>query len=203
MIEQGIVSNHFREDEFTLSDKILVCPILEAGSVGRKVYMPVGLWYNYWDNTTYYGGKEHYIAAPLHSIPMFVKAGSVIPEYPVMQYTQEYDLDELKLNIYYADYNVISFMYEDHGDTFGYEQDIYLEKKFSLTGTNNSITIQQSKEGLYTPLYEFYNLNFIGIPFEITKIIVDGKEISDYNYDTHTEILKFKALKTFKKLEIN
>jgi alpha-glucosidase len=202
MIEQGIVSNHFREDEFTLSDKILVCPILEAGSVGRKVYMPVGLWYNYWDNTTYYGGQEHYIDAPLHSIPMFIKAGAVIPEYPVMQFTQEYDLEELKLNVYFADYNVISFIYEDHGDTFGYEQDIYLEKKFSLTGTSNSINIQQSKEGLYTPLYELYNMNVIGIPFTINKIIADGKEIEDFHHDTHTEILKFKVSKNFKKLEI-
>lgn len=202
MVEQGVAKNHFREDEFTFGDKILVCPVLEPEATGRKVYLPEGKWFNYWTNEVVLGGDEVYVEAPLHSMPIFVKAGAVIPEYPVMQHVQEYELEELKLNIYYSDYMVNSFMYEDHGDTFGYEQDIYMEKKFVLTGTSFSVNIQQSREGLYTPLYEFYNINLIGLPFNITKIVADSREITDYTIDPQG-IVKFKVNKNFKKLDIS
>src|SRR6195952_4937845 len=89
------------------------------------------------------------VATPLEIMPIFVKAGSVIPEYPVMQYVGEKEIEEVKLNIYYSDYEVNSFLFEDYGETFAYEQDIYLEKKFVVKGDEKGLTIQQSMEGLY------------------------------------------------------
>src|SRR4051812_33633200 len=93
------------------------------------------------------GGKELVVQTPLDIIPMFVKAGSVIPEYPVMQYTNEREIEEVKLNIFYSDYEVNSFLFEDYGETFAYEQDIYLEKKFVVNGTAEMLSIQQTMEG--------------------------------------------------------
>ena len=58
-----------------------------------------------------------------------------------MQYVDEKPIDELWLNIYYADYEVNSFLFEDHGDTFAYEQDIYLEKKFSVRGDGKNLIV--------------------------------------------------------------
>ena len=97
------------------------------------------------------------MATPLETMPIFVKAGSVIPEYPVMQYVGEKEIDEVKMNIYYSDFEANSFIFEDYGETFAYEQDIYLEKKFVVTGSANKQTKQQSMEGLYTPRYENYH----------------------------------------------
>ena len=171
MLEQENISNHFRQDEFCFGDKILVCPVLEQGANARNVYLPKGQWYNFWTHDLLNGENEYHIQAPLEDMPLFIRAGSVIPEYPVMQYVDEKPIDELWLNIYYADYEVNSFLFEDHGDTFAYEQNIYLEKKFSVRGDGKNLNIQQITEGLYTPNYELYDYNVIGLPFTVAKIL--------------------------------
>ncbi|WP_259066430.1 glycoside hydrolase family 31 protein [Mucilaginibacter sp. X4EP1] len=200
MQEQDVISNHFRQDEFTYGDKILVCPVLEPGAKSRKVYLPKGKWYNYWTFELVEGGKEIEVPTPLDTIPLFIKAGSVIPEYPVMQYVGEKEIEEVKLNIYYSNYEVNSFLFEDYGETFAYEQDIYLEKKFVVNGKPSGVTIQQSLDGLYTPRYESYYFNVIGIPFTPTKILADGKDIPFSIDDNHC--LEFKFTKNFKHIEI-
>jgi len=201
MQEQAVQTNHFRQDEFTYGDKILVCPILAPGQTSRRVYLPKGKWYNFWTNEMVDGGKELEVSAPLETIPVFIKAGSVLPEYPVMQYVGEKEIEEVIMNIYYSDYEVNSFLFEDYGETFAYEQDIYLEKKFVVNGKNDRLTIQQSMEGLYTPRYENYHINIIGLPFKPSKIITDNGETKDFIIDAD-KIVQLKFRKNFKKLEI-
>jgi alpha-glucosidase len=178
--EQDVLSNHFRQDEFTYGDKILICPVLEPGQKSRSVYLPKGKWYNFWNHELVEGGKEIIVLTPLDIIPIFVKAGSVIPEYPVMQYVGEKEIEEVKLNVYYSDTEANSFLFEDYGETFAYEQDIYLEKKFVVKGKDRKLTIQQSMEGLYTPRYENYHFNIVGLPFKPTRIIADNSEVKDF-----------------------
>ncbi len=202
MAEQEVISNHFRQDEFTYGDKILVCPVLEPGKPSRIVYLPKGTWYNFWDNEVTEGGKEIEVATPLETIPLFIKAGSVIPEYPVMQYVGEKEIEEVKMNIYYTGYEVNSFFFEDYGETFAYEQDIYSEKKFVVNGTKTNLTVQQSMEGLYTPRYETYAFKLIGLPFKPSKIVADGKEITDFAMN-EDKCWEFKFTKNFKQLEIS
>ncbi|HEY0175989.1 MAG TPA: TIM-barrel domain-containing protein, partial [Pedobacter sp.] len=201
MLEQENVTNHFRQDEFAYGDKILVCPILEKGAVSRTVYLPKGQWYNFWTHEVLAGESEHLIQAPLEDMPILIRAGAVIPEYPVMQYVGEKNVEEVLLNVYYANYEVNSFFFEDHGDTFAYEQDIYSEKKFTVKGSDHQLIIQQKLEGLYTPNYELYNYNLIGIPFGVKKVTVDGMEIKDYFFDDRSS-LRFKSNKNFSEIQI-
>jgi alpha-glucosidase len=201
MHEQDLLLNHFRQDEFTYGDKILVCPVMEPGQLKRNVYLPKGKWFNFWTFEVLDGGKEVTVDTPLETIPLFVKAGSVIPEYPVMQYIGELEIEEVKLNIYYTDYEVNSFLFEDYGETFAYEQDIYLEKKFVVNGGSRTLTIHQSMEGLYTPRYEGYHLNIIGLPFKPGRIVADGKLVKDFNINADGTV-EFKFSKNFKQIEI-
>jgi alpha-glucosidase len=201
MLEQDNIGNHYRQDEFAFGDKILICPVLEQGAVSRYVYLPKGAWYNFWNQEVLHGGKEHHISAPLEEMPMFVRAGSIIPEYPVMQFVGEKKIDEVVLNVYYSDAEVNSFFYEDHGDTFAYEQDIYSEKKFNVKGDGQSLTIRQSVEGLYTPNYELYHYNVIGLPFQVKTITVDDKELTAFQIDD-TRNLHFRSDKKFSEIKI-
>ncbi len=182
MHEQDVYKNHFRQDEFTYGDKILICPVLAPDQATRNVYLPKGKWYYFWTNEMVDGGQEVEVTTPLDTMPIFMKAGAVIPEYPVMQYVGEHEIQEVKLNVYYADYEVNSFLFEDYGETFAYEQDIYLEKKFVVEGQKNKLTIQQSMEGLYTPRYENYDFNIIGLPFKPTRIIADNKVVKEFTF---------------------
>jgi alpha-glucosidase len=201
MQEQDVLLNHFRQDEFTYGDKILICPVLSPGQTKRNVYLPKGKWYNFWTNEMVDGGKEVSVATPLDIIPVFVKAGSIIPEYPIMQYVGEKPIEEVKLNIYYSGYEANSFYFEDYGETFAYEQDIYLEKKFAVKGDGKTFTIEQSMEGLYTPRYEGYKINLMGLPFKPTKIVGDGKVIK-FTFDKVKNIVEFNFSKNFKHIEV-
>jgi alpha-glucosidase len=201
MLEQENVGSHYRQDEFTFGDKILICPVLEQGAVSRNVYLPKGAWYNYWNHELLQGGSEHHIAAPLDEMPIFVRAGSIIPEYPVMQYVGEKKIDEVVLNVYYTDVEVNSFFYEDHGDTFAYEQDIYSEKKFNVNGDARTLIIGQSVEGLFTPNYETYSYNVVGLPFKVKSITIDDKEIADFSVNG-AKALHFKSDKKFTEVRI-
>ncbi len=166
------------------------------------VYLPQGTWFDYWTHEPYAGAKEHTIATPLESMPVFVKAGSVIPEWPLMQYVGEIEPEEMKFQVYYSDYEVNSFYYEDHGDTFAYEQDIYTEKKFVVRGDTISLNIKQYSEGLYTPRYEIYELKLIGLPFLPSRVTVDGKELKqDFVFDELRRVI-IRANKNFKEIQV-
>ena len=202
MTEQENVDNFYREDEFTFGDKILVSPVFHPGQKSKVVYLPQGTWFDYWTHEPYAGAKEHTIATPLESMPVFVKAGSVIPEWPLMQYVGEIEPEEMKFQVYYSDYEVNSFYYEDHGDTFAYEQDIYTEKKFVVRGDTISLNIKQYSEGLYTPRYEIYELKLIGLPFLPSRVTVDGKELKqDFVFDELRRVI-IRANKNFKEIQV-
>ena len=203
MVEQEQFNNWFRQDEFTFGDKILICPIFEPGAKGRWLYLPRGDWYYYWTNEIFKGGNEDlWLDVTLETMPLFIRAGSVIPEYAVMQHTGERESDHLNLSIYYSDYLVNSFIYEDHGDTFAYEQDIYTEKKFIVNGTDTSMVIEQSWQGLFTPSYDTYHIRIIGLPFSPKSVVRDGKKVRDFSIDEKTGYLELVVFKSFKKLEI-
>ncbi|RKD16103.1 glycosyl hydrolase [Pelobium manganitolerans] len=202
MLEQDKPVNRYREDEFTFGDKILACPVLEEGATSRKVYLPKGVWFNYWTLEQFEGGEEILVDAPLDSMPIFVKAGSVVPEYPVMQHTNEFEVEEMKFQVYYSATEVNSFYFEDHGDTFAYEQDIYMEKKFVVNGDKKCMTIKQSVEGLFTPRYEMYELVINGLPFKPGKLLIDGKAYNGSLELNEQNRLIVKTPKQFKQVQV-
>ena len=201
MMEQDHPDNSWRQDEFTLGDKILVCPVLDQGAVSRMVYLPEGKWYYMGRHEILEGGVESHVEAPLDVMPVFVKAGSVIPFYPVQQYVGELEIKEIILHVYYSDYDANSFLYEDNGDTFAYEQDIYTEKHFAYKHHESSFTIEQTMEGQYTPRYDTYYIKFSGIPYAEYEIRVDGIK-TDVLMDEEEGIPAVRVFKSFGVLEV-
>ncbi|HEY1023673.1 MAG TPA: TIM-barrel domain-containing protein [Sphingobacteriaceae bacterium] len=201
MHEQQDLINHVREDEFTFGDKILVSPVTDQNAQDKHVYLPNGTWYHYWSHEVFDGGKEHKVSAPLETMPIFVKAGSVIPEAPLMQFVGEFEVAKLMFQVFYSDHEVNSFYFEDHEDTFAYEQDIYLEKKFIVKGDAGKMTIKQVIEGLFTPRYATYDLKIIGLPFTAQKVSADGKEIAGFVTDERNS-LRIEVNRNFKEIHI-
>ena len=176
--DQEDIQTHYRNDEFVFGNQILVCPILEPNSVGRRMYIPRGLWYNYWTNEEVKGGKEIWVDTKFDQIPIFVKAGAIIPKYPVQQYVGELDFDELTLDIYYKAGKEKSVVYEDAQDGYDYKKGRYSFLSFQMTGKDKELIIQLHKEGKYDTNYSKYKINLIGLPFKVNTIEIDSVEVS-------------------------
>ena len=69
----------------------------------KNVYLPEGEWYYNWNNQFYKGNTEVTIPTPIDQIPIFIKAGAVVPTYPKIQYIGEKPIKEITLYVYYKD----------------------------------------------------------------------------------------------------
>ncbi len=107
------------KDQFLFGPAFLVNPVTTAGATSRDVYLPGGTWYDFWTGSTVDGGGEQSVDAPLSRIPLFVRAGSIVPLGPMIQYATE-SVDPLELRIYEgADASFT--LYEDADDGYAYE----------------------------------------------------------------------------------
>lgn len=166
---------HFRTDEFIFGEQILVCPVQEPNAQGRRMYLPRGIWYNYWTNEAVVGGMEKWVVAGLDKIPIFIKEGAMIPKYPVQQYVGELEIKELVLDVYYKNGVETSTVYEDGQDGYDYKKGRYSLRNFNLKGKPNELLIQQFKDGSFITSYETFKMNLHGLPFKIKKIQVDNE----------------------------
>ncbi|MBJ2124072.1 glycoside hydrolase family 31 protein [Flavobacterium sp. IB48] len=175
--DQDDTQTHYRNDEFIFGNQILVCPILEPNAVGRRMYIPRGEWYNYWTNELFIGGREIWIDTKFDEIPVFVKAGAIIPKYPVQQYVGELEFDELTLDVYYKNGKEQSAVYEDAQDGYDYKKGRYSYLSFRHVGKEKELIIQLHKEGKYITPYTKYKINLIGLPFKVVEIEIDNEKI--------------------------
>ncbi len=175
--DQEDQQTHYRTDEFIFGNQILVCPILEPNAKGRRMYIPKGGWYNYWNDEIIIGGKEHWVVADMDKIPLFVKKGAIIPKYPVQQYVGEKRIDELILDVYYKNGKEKSVVYEDDQDGYDYKKGRYSLRIFKMTGKENELAIQQHKEGKFITSYQDLKLKLHGLPFKIDRVELDNEQI--------------------------
>lgn len=125
-----------------------------------KVYLPAGsVWYDFWTNEKYKGGQKIEKIVNLQSIPLYVKAGSIIPFGPDVQYATEKSWDNLTVKIYPgADADFV--LYEDEFDNYNYEKGGYTEIPFHWNEKSNTLTID-SRKGNFKGMIEKRNFNLI------------------------------------------
>jgi len=107
----------------------------------RDLYLPKdNKWVNFWTGETFEGGQEITVDAPIDKIPLFVKAGSILPMGPFIQYTSEKPADPIELRIYTGADGEFE-LYEDENDTYNYEKGIYSTIKFTWNDAEQKLTI--------------------------------------------------------------
>jgi alpha-glucosidase/alpha-D-xyloside xylohydrolase len=109
------------EDAYLWGDSLLVAPVLEPGARRRTTYLPAGLWWDFWTNATIEGGREVTREVDLDTLPLYVKAGAVLPIGPIKQYALEESSEPLTLRVYPGADGTMS-LYEDDGTSFRYQQ---------------------------------------------------------------------------------
>ena len=110
-----------------------------------EVYLPAGCkWYDYWTNNTYEGGQNVKANAPLAYSPLYVKAGSIIPVGPEVQYTSEKPWDNLDIKVY-PGANAEFTLYEDEGDNYNYQKGMFSTITFKWNDKSKTLTVDRRK----------------------------------------------------------
>ena len=138
-------------------------------------YLPKGAtWYDFWTNKAYKGGQNVTLTTTLNRVPMFVRAGSILPLGPEMQYVGEKAWDNLELRLYPGADGSFT-LYEDEGDGYNYERGIYATITFRWNDRNRSLTIG-ARQGQYPGMLTTRQFTLV-LPDGTTRtVIYDGSE---------------------------
>ncbi len=108
-------------DQFMFGPSILVSPVTLQGATSRKLYLPSApAWYDFWTGRKTLGGQRIEASAPLDRIPLYIKAGAILPLGPEIEYAGQKPDEPIELRIYRGA-NGSFVLYEDQGDTYAYE----------------------------------------------------------------------------------
>lgn len=146
------LNTHHITDQYLFGPSLLVCPVTQPmyygigsqpipdGAKARAVYLPTGCcWFNFWDGTLYEGGQTIVADAPLQTIPLYVRGGSILPMTQAMQYVDEMPDAPYEMRVY-CGADAEFTLYEDAGDSYDYEKGSFalihlrwIEEKKELT----------------------------------------------------------------------
>jgi alpha-D-xyloside xylohydrolase len=143
------------DDQFLFGSSLMVCPVtepmyyeknsrpIEGAAKTREVYLPGGTgWYDFWTNRYYEGGQTITAAAPIDIIPLYVKAGSILPMTQFMQYVDELPDAPVEVRIYSGKDTEFE-LFEDEGDSYRYEEGEYAITKLAWSERNQKLEVNK------------------------------------------------------------
>jgi alpha-D-xyloside xylohydrolase len=131
-------------DQFMFGPAMMACPVTKAGAANRSVYLPAGTaWTDFWTGRTYPGGQTVEAASPIETMPLFIRAGSIIPYGPAIEYASQKS-DPIELRVYRGANGEFT-LYEDEGDNYNYEKGRYATISIKWNDTTHMLTIGKRK----------------------------------------------------------
>jgi alpha-glucosidase len=178
------------DDQFFIGNDLLVAPLFNDRG-DRKLYLPAGLWYDFFDEESPETGDREIErkGVPLNRLPVYVRAGAIIPLGPVMQRTGEKPLDHLTVNVYgfgandqanNAQENAFE-LYEDDGASDDYQKGRFERTRLHFEQSQEGVTFTiaaKSGNGTYRAVgSRAYTLRFHGLQAPSGKVLLNGKAI--------------------------
>ncbi len=165
--------DHQFQHQYLFGPSILVAPV-ESNKDVTKVYLPAGEWYYLHDFRKLNGDQEFYLECPIHKLPVFIKAGAILPmQRPVINTKEK--VDQLDLHIYAGKENTSFDFYEDDGSTFDYQTGAFAKRSIHFLPGDQKIIIDET-EGRFDSKYA--NIKLILHGFALNKVSVSQKDVS-------------------------
>ena len=189
---------HNINDQFLFGPSFMICPVvrplyyhpnnvkINTTDYTREVYLPKGAqWIDFWTGKKYEGGLKVKADASYETMPLFVKAGSIIPFGPFIQYSTEKE-DPIELRIYPGADGEFT-LYEDENDNYNYEEGIYSLIKFKWNDANKTLTID-SRKGIYPGMLKKHTFNIL--------LVNENRGTGVETSSTIDKIVKYSGMKT-------
>lgn len=120
---------------------VLVAPVVEQGAKSRQVYLPHGGWYDFWTSEPIEGGREVTRSVDLETIPLYVRAGAILPLGPVKQHVNEKSDESLVVSIFSgADGSFL--LYEDDGRSFDHRRGEWMGTEMNWNDSSRALTMR-------------------------------------------------------------
>lgn len=176
------------DGQFMFGRELLVAPVVKKGARNKNVYLPEGVWIDYHNKFKEYSGEQWVtVEAPLNIIPMFVRKGSIIPQIPVMNYTDEKTAYPVTFNVFPANLgSKTSFsLYEDAGTDLGYLRGEFLRTPVICHTTDIGYILKiGAREGAKFTLTGERNFIFQIYTVQMPKkVLMDGKKLKKRKAD--------------------
>ena len=167
-----------RGDQFLWGRDFLVAPVTEKGATSREVYLPRGTWYDFWTEEQIEGGRQVSKSVDLATMPLYVRAGSIIPLGPVKQYSSEKVPGPLTLQIYPGADGAF-LLFEDDGSSFNYRRGEWMGIDMRWNNSRRRLTLRLTEkwrmlpplrrkiEIRIAPEKTVQSINFSGRPVEV------------------------------------
>ncbi|HKJ32158.1 MAG TPA: TIM-barrel domain-containing protein, partial [Balneolales bacterium] len=202
-------------DQFMLGDHLMAAPVIKKDMNSRKVYLPQGTWYEFFNNNKYEGGKTIDVNAPIDAVdtynkiyshpfaglPLFVQAGSVIPMQKVQQYVGQDKITNMNLRVYNGGSRK-SKLYEDDGISQDYHKGDYRLTHFQTVSDSKNLNIDVTMNGSYSGAVKTFTWKIYGLTTQPQSVEVNGKKVVA-QYDAKSHITTFKTDAKPMKVEIS
>jgi alpha-glucosidase/alpha-D-xyloside xylohydrolase len=138
-------------DQYLCGRNLLVAPVVEPGLTSRQVYLPHGDWYDFWTGERLAGGgREISRAVDLETLPLYVRAGTILPLGPVKQYTGEPTDLPLSISIY-SGIDASFLLYEDDGSSFNYRKGEWMGVQMDWSERRRSLSLRLAPDSRMLP----------------------------------------------------
>jgi len=165
-----------RGDEYLWGRNLLVAPVVEKSATSRRLYLPRGTWFDFWTEERMEGGREIDRVVDLATMPLYARAGSVIPMGPVRQYVSE-PSDEPATLVVYPGADGESSWYEDDGITFNYRNGDFMRMTMTWHDAARRLTLRLAPGSrMLTPSPRRINVRVAGNT-KLTPLTFTGREI--------------------------
>ncbi len=160
-------------NEYLFGPSLLVIPYVTTQAT-VPAYLPAGDWYDLYNNKKYSGSNEYYYSAPVEKLPVFVRAGSIIPMQSLIQTTADKPTDTLTIHVYNGTEKNPFRYYEDAGDGYDYHDGGYYERTMTFDPSSKQLVLEKA-EGRFTSHFTSLRLVFHGFD-AMNSVSVNGTQ---------------------------
>ena len=167
-------------DEYLFGPAILVSPVTTQGATSRRVYLPKATWYDFWSGKKIEGGKYIDADAPLEKLPLFIRAGSIIPMGPTMEWSTQKPADPIELRVYPGADGDFT-LYEDENDNYDYAKGQHATIQLHWNDKAKTLTIGK-RQGSFPGMLERHKVNVVIVEENLGVRIGDGAPTRSVDY---------------------
>jgi alpha-D-xyloside xylohydrolase len=167
-------------DEYLFGPAILVSPVTTQGATSRRVYLPKATWYDFWSGKKIEGGKYIDADAPLEKLPLFIRAGSIIPMGPTMEWSTQKPADPIELRVYPGADGDFT-LYEDENDNYDYAKGQHATIQLHWNDKAKTLTIGK-RQGSFPGMLERHKVNVVIVEENLGVGIGDGAPTRSVDY---------------------